>query len=178
MAPTADGAAAPRTRVVGVILVLAGLVLLVWPAATTRILASWIGLGAVAYGVRELTRTFAADGGRIDFSAGLLGLISIFGGVVIALTPFVSDTATSTVIGIYWLIAGTFEVAGSFLRPTARLERVLVGIISLIAGTLVLVLPTLSLVVLVWFAGGWLLTAGAIVLLTGSIAPGQRRAVA
>lgn len=82
------------------------------------------------------------------------------------------------VIGIYWLIAGVFEVAGALLRLVARLERLLIGIISLAAGVLVLVLPTPSLVVIVWLAGGWLIAAGAIVVLTGSMTAGQRQALA
>ena len=178
MASRSDDAAATRARTLGIVLMVAGLVLLVWPAATTQVLASWVGLGAVVYGIRELTRTFAGEGGRIEFSAGLLGLISVFGGVVIAITPFVSETASSTVIGIYWLIAGLFEVTGAFLRPVARLERLLVGVLSVIAGGLVLALPTASLVVVVWLAGGWLLSAGAIVFLLRSITSGQRRTVA
>lgn len=177
-AATSNDATAPKARTLGIVLVFAGLVLLVWPAATTRVLASWVGLGAVVYGVRELTRVFAGDGGRIEFSAGLLGLISVFGGVVIAVTPFVSETASSTLIGVYWLIAGLFEVAGAFLRPAARLERLLVGVISLAAGGLVLALPTASLLVVVWLSGGWLLSAGAIVLLIDSFTAGQPRAVA
>jgi uncharacterized membrane protein HdeD (DUF308 family) len=176
-AATSNEAAPASARTLGILLLLAGLVLLVWPAATTRVLASWVGVGAVAYGVRELTRTFAGDGDRIEFSAGLLGLISVFGGVVIAVTPSVSVAAASTVIGIYWLIAGLFEVAGAFLRPAARLERLLVGVISLATAGLVLALPSASLVVLVWLSGGWLLSAGAIMLLMDFMLTGGRRAV-
>jgi uncharacterized membrane protein HdeD (DUF308 family) len=174
---TPSSTATTSTRTLGIVLLFAGLVLVIWPAATTRVLASLVGVGAVVYGVRELTRA-SSEEGRLDFSARLLGMISIFGGVVIAITPFVSDTAGSTVIGIYWLLAGALEVAGAFLRPDVRLERLLVGIISVAAGALVLVLPTLSLVVLVWLAGGWLLAAGVIVLLLGAMTSGQRRAVA
>lgn len=177
-AATSNDAAPASARTLGIVLLLAGLVLLVWPAATTRVLATLVGVGAVAYGIRELTRTFAGDGTRIEFAAGLLGLISVFGGVVILLTPFVSETAGSTVIGIYWLIAGLFEVGGAFLRPVARLERLLIGVISLAAGGLVLALSGASLVVIVWLAGGWLLFAGAIMLLMDVMTTGQRRPVA
>ena len=175
---TSNDATPESARTLGILLLLAGLVLLVWPAATSRVLASGVGVGAVAYGVRELTRTFAGDGVRIEFSAGLLGLISVFGGVVIVVTPFVAETAVSTVIGSYWVIAGLFEVVGAFVRPVARLERLLIGVISLATGGLVLVLSGASLVVLVWLAGGWLLSAGAIVLLIDSMTAGKRRAVA
>ena len=165
-------------RALGPMLLLTGSVLLFWPAASTRVLASLVGVGAVVFGIRELTRSFGGEVPRIDFTATLLGLVSVFGGVVIVLTPTVSDTASSTVIGVYWLIAGALEVAGALLRPAARLERLLLGVISLAAGVLVLVLPDVSLVVFVWFAGGWLLAAGAIVLMVGSMRADERRALA
>jgi uncharacterized membrane protein HdeD (DUF308 family) len=177
MAPVADDADSAQARTLGILLMVAGLVLLFWPVATTRVLASLVGLGAVAYGVTELTRLYSGAGDRIEFSAGMIGLVSVFGGVVIALTPFVSASATSTVIGLYWLVGGAVEVAGAFLRPTARLERLLVGGLSVAAGGLVSALSTASIVVLVWFAGGWMLATGAIVLLMRSVVR-PRRAVA
>jgi uncharacterized membrane protein HdeD (DUF308 family) len=171
-------AAVDSTRPLGITLLLAGLVLLLWPAATTRVAASFVGVGAVVYGIRELMRTATGEAGRLEFSARLLGLISVFGGVVIAVTPFVSQSATSTVIGVFWLITGTVEAAGALVGPEGRLERLLVAVISVAAGVLVLVLPTTSLVVIVWLAGGWLAVAGAIVLLMSAIAPGRRRSAA
>jgi uncharacterized membrane protein HdeD (DUF308 family) len=177
MAPGADEAASVPPRLVGPLLILAGLVLLIWPAATTRVLASLVGLGAVVYGMHELTRLYRGHGEHLEFSAGMIGLLSVFGGVVIVVTPFVSETATGTIIGAYWLIAGAVEVIGAFLRPVARLERLLVGGLSVGAGALVLVLPSTSIVVFVWFAGGWLLAAGAIVTLLQTTRR-PRRAVA
>ena len=133
-----------------------------------------MGLGAVAYGVSELNRIYGGHGDHMGFSAGMIGLVSVFGGGIIAITPFVNESATSTVIGAYLLVGGTVEVVGASLRPVARLERLLVGGISVAAGALVLALPTASIVVLVWFAGGWLLAAGAVVTLMRSIAHPRR----
>ena len=177
MARPAEETTPDRTRGFGILLVLAGLVLLSWPATTTRVLALLVGFGAIAYGTSELARIYRGDGDHLEFSAGMIGLVSVFGGVVIALTPLVSESATATVIGIYWLLGGVVEVAGAFLRSVARLERLLVGVISAVVGALVLVLPPASIVVLVWFAGGWLLAAGAIVILMRSLTH-PRRAVA
>ena len=46
--PAADDGASVSAVAFGPLLMLAGIVLLVWPAATTRVLASIVGLGAVA----------------------------------------------------------------------------------------------------------------------------------
>lgn len=173
--PAADDGASVSAVAFGPLLMLAGIVLLVWPAASTRVLASIVGLGAVAYGVSELSRIYRGQGAHMEFSAGMIGLVSVFGGVVITITPFVNENATATVIGAYWLVGGVVEVVGgAFFRPAVRLERLLMGLISIAAAGLVLALPTPSLVLLVWFAGGWLLAAGAIVTLVGSMArPGR-----
>lgn len=166
-----------QARTFGILLMVAGLVLLFWPAATTRVLASLVGFGAIAYGVSELARIYRGHGDHMEFSAGMIGLVSVFGGVIIVLTSFVNASATSTVIGMYWLVGGAVEVVGAFLRVAARWERLLVGSLSAAAGVLVLTLPPVSIVVLVWLAGGWLVAAGAAVILLRWISQ-PRRSVA
>jgi len=61
------------------------------------------------------------------------------------------------------LVAGVVALLGATARQEDRVERLMVGVLSLIAGALTLALPALSLVVLVWFAGLWLILVGAVV---------------
>jgi uncharacterized membrane protein HdeD (DUF308 family) len=158
----------------GALLVVAGLVLLAWPAATTLVLVSLLGLGAAAYGVAELGRVFDGHSERLEIVTGLIGLVSIFGGVMIFLTPLVSSVAVGVVVGAYWLVGGAVEVVGAFLRPGGRLVRLLVGVISVIAGLVVLASPAISLVALVWFSGAWLVASGIAVAL-GALLGGRVR---
>jgi uncharacterized membrane protein HdeD (DUF308 family) len=153
----------PAVAVGGIVLVL-GIVLLVWPSVTTLVLVSLFGIGAVVHGALELSRVFAGEGDTLELWSGLVGIAGIFGGILVFVVPLVSTAAVATVIGLYWLLAGAVELASAYLGPGAGLERFLLGVLSLMGGALVLLLPPLSLVVLAWIAGGWLVVAGAIII--------------
>lgn len=174
VAQTVPGRSRGAAVGLGALLVVAGLVLLVWPAATALVLVSLLGLGIVAYGIAELGKVFSGDSDHLELWAGLIGLVSIFGGIIIFLTPLVSSVAVGLIVGIYWLVAGVVEVAGALIRPGGRLVRLLLGVISAIAGVIVLAMPSLSLVALVWFSGAWLVAAGIIVALVALVG-GPRR---
>lgn len=156
--------------VVGGWIVLCGVVLLVWPGATIRVVVVLVGLGAFGFGVSELSRVFAAGGTTLEVWSGLIALANVIGGVFVLLSPFVSLDAARTVVGIYWLVAGLIEVIGALVRPEGRIERFAVGVLSLAAGAVAVLLPALSLVVFVWLAGGWLLVVGLVVLVLGRLA--------
>jgi uncharacterized membrane protein HdeD (DUF308 family) len=168
-APTPAAPAATPTSAFGVaaVMVVTGILLLAWPGATTLVLVALLGLGAVTYGIAELSRVFAGEGERLELWAGLIGLVSIFGGVLIFLTPLVSSVAVGTIIGAYWLVGGVSEVIGAVIRPGGRVVRLLVGVLSVAAGLVVLASPTLSLVALVWFSGLWMVAAGIAIAIGG-----------
>jgi uncharacterized membrane protein HdeD (DUF308 family) len=159
----------------GILIALAGVVLLVWPTATTVVLVSWLGLAIVVYGVHELISVFTGAGGSRVWSA-IIGVIAVIGGVAIFLTPVVSSVTVGLVIGIYWLIGGVVGIIAAFIEPGQRLLRLLLAAISLVAGLVVIAQPGLALVTLVWFSGLWMVVSGLIVAL-GAIF-GRRQAVA
>lgn len=70
------------------------------------------------------------------------------------MTRFVALESLGVVLGVYWVVAGVVALVGSAVRRDGRIERLAVGVLSLSAGVLVLVLPPVSPVVLVWLAGG------------------------
>lgn len=164
MSDTAEVPTAGVSRLAGLALVVGGILLLAWPQASALVLVTLFGLGAVVHGISELARVFAGEGEHLEVWAGLIGLVSIFGGVVVFLTPRVSAVAAGVVIGVYWLAAGVAEVIGGLVRPGGRLGRLIVGGLSIVAGVVVLAVPTLSLLVLVWLSGLWLVVVGLVIL--------------
>jgi uncharacterized membrane protein HdeD (DUF308 family) len=153
---------------------LCGLVLVLWPSATIWVLVAFVGLGAVSYGVSELLRVFAGTGQNLELWAGLVGLVSIFGGVVIVITPFISTSAAQIVVGLYWLAGGIVEIVGALVRTDGRLVRLPIGVLSAALGGVVLAVPAMSILILVWLAGVWLLAMGLVLLLAGFIAGSNR----
>lgn len=160
---------------IGLLIALAGAVLLAWPAATTLVLVIWLGVAVAMYGVFELFEAFSGHGERSRGWGILLGVVALIGGAVIFFTPVVSSVAVGVVIGWYWVLGGVIGIVGAFAVPGDRFIRGLVAAISLIAGIVVLAQPGLSLVALVWFSGAWMLVAG--LFIAGSaVFGGSRRA--
>lgn len=150
-------------------LVVCGVVLLAWPAATIRVVVLFVGLGAIGVGVHELVRVFGGARSKLGLWSGLIGLANLLGGIVVMIAPFVSLDAARLVVGVYWLVAGLIETVGSLARPDGRLERFSVGVLSLAAAAAALV-PAVPGTALVWLAGAWLVVVGLVVLALGRIA--------
>jgi uncharacterized membrane protein HdeD (DUF308 family) len=164
MSANTPGATPRSSRIgLGAVMMIVGITLVAWPGATVLVVVTLFGIGVLVHGVVELRRVFAGGGDHLDLVAGLIALVNIFAGVVIVATRFVSFDALAVVLGVYWVVAGVIETAGGLSRTDGRIERVTIGLLSLVAGVLVLTLPALSLVALVWFAGLWLVLVGAIV---------------
>jgi uncharacterized membrane protein HdeD (DUF308 family) len=170
---------APRSRGaaigLGVLMALAGIVLLAWPAATAMVLVSWLGLAIVVYGIHELIEAFTDGSGGYRLLSGIVGVVAIIGGIGIFLTPLVSAITVGIVIGAYWVVGGIVGIAGAIMVPGNRLVRLLVAVLSLLAGIVVLAQPGLSLVTLVWFSGAWMLAAGIVMAASAAFGRGPRR---
>ena len=160
----------------GVVMALAGIVLLAWPAATTVVLVGWLGLAIVAYGVYELVNAFSGTGDRSRLWSGVIGAVAVIGGLSVFLTPIVSTITVGLVIGWYWLIEGVIGIVGTIVEPGDRIVRALVAVVSLIGGIAVIAQPSLSLVVLVWFSGMWMLVGG-LAMAASALFGGRRRAL-
>lgn len=153
----------------GVLLLAIGIALVAWPAATSRVVTTLVGVGAVVYGVSELLRVFAG-GAHLDVWSGLVGLVSLFGGMVVIVTGSVSDLAAGVMVGLLWVVLGVMDLAGGLFRPQGREVRLPIGLASLLLGIIVLAAPSVALPILVWIAGVWLLGLGLIMVLAGIIA--------
>lgn len=167
----------PRSRgtttAMGVAMALAGIVLLVWPAATTLVLVSLLALAIIAYGVHELAGAIRDTAGRSRLWSGAIGAIAVIGGIAIFMAPVVGTVTVGLVVGWVWLIEGVAGIAGAVMEPGSRLIRLLVAGLSLVAGLVVLAQPGLSLVTLVWFSGAWVLASG-VVMVASALFAGRR----
>jgi uncharacterized membrane protein HdeD (DUF308 family) len=74
----------------------------------------------------------------------------------------VITVAALALLGIVWIASGVIEVftALSYAGTSGRAWRVLLGIISVIAGIILLAIPAVSLLVLVFLISAWLLLFG------------------
>jgi uncharacterized membrane protein HdeD (DUF308 family) len=151
----------------GAVAVILGVVLLFWPAKTIAVLAVFLGIYFVIAGIMRLgVGIFARGiGGGIRTLNIILGILLVIAGVV-ALKN-VSTAATVLVIfalafiGVGWIIEGVMALVESG-RAASSGWAIAYGILSIIAGLVVLFLPASSAVFLIIFAAIALIVLGII----------------
>lgn len=151
----------------GAVAVILGVVLLFWPAKTIAVLAVFLGIYFVIAGIMRLgVGIFARGiGGGIRTLNIILGILLVIAGVV-ALKN-VSTAATVLVIfalafiGVGWIIEGVMALVESG-RAASSGWAIAYGILSIIAGLVVLFLPASSAVFLIIFAAVALIVLGVI----------------
>jgi uncharacterized membrane protein HdeD (DUF308 family) len=150
--------------VFGVITVAAGLSAVVWPGITLLAAAIVFGVQLIVAGVYRLVGAFAspdvAGGTRVLLA--LLGVFSLIIGLYAVRHVLLTIVALALLLGIFWIVNGVIEIftAGSHQEMHGRGWRAAMGILSIIAGIIVLGTPGISLVVLVVVLSIWLIMFG------------------
>ncbi len=150
----------------GIITVLTGIVALVWPGRTLLVVAVLFGIQLIVTGIFRFAGAFAFD----DVSGGtrvllaLLGVLSLIIGLYAVRHVLVTLLALALLLGIFWIVSGAVELftALSHRNMQGRGWTAVTGILSVLAGFVVLVYPAISLLVLVVVLSVWLLVLGAI----------------
>jgi uncharacterized membrane protein HdeD (DUF308 family) len=155
--------------IAGGVAVILGIVLLIWPAKTIGVVAIFLGIYFIVSGIMRLgigifSRGISAGLRTLDI---LLGLLLIIAGII-ALRN-VAETAAAllilvvAVIGIGWIIEGVMTLVESRGASSSGLAIVF-GIISILAGIVVLIIPGWSAVWLIIVTGIMLIILGAFAL--------------
>lgn len=150
--------------VFGVITVAAGICALVWPGITLLAAAVIFGVHLIVGGVYRLVTAFSSQ----DASGGtrvllvLLGVLPLVIGLYAVRHVLLTVVALALLLGIFWIVSGVIEVFTALPYPGTggRGWRVFMGIISVIAGIVLLAMPAISLLVLVFLISAWLLLFG------------------
>jgi uncharacterized membrane protein HdeD (DUF308 family) len=148
----------------GVLTVLAGLLVLAWPGRTVVAVAVLFGLQLVVAALFRFVAAFASEdeSGATRVLLALLGVLSFIVGLYALRHVLVTVAALALLLGIFWVVNGTIEVftALSHRAMAGRGWTVLTGLLSVLAGVVVLVYPGISLVTLAVVLGVWLLVYG------------------
>jgi uncharacterized membrane protein HdeD (DUF308 family) len=144
--------------------VVIGVMMIVWPTATLKVVAALFGIWLLAHGLVRIVQAISGKGrdGAERALLGVIGLFFVVAGVVALRNLLVSLTLIITVVGLMWLIGGIMELVLAFGAGTGgyRGWHVALGALSIIAGLVVLVWPELSLHTLVIITGVWLVVMG------------------
>jgi uncharacterized membrane protein HdeD (DUF308 family) len=154
----------------GVVTILIGLVLAIWPGETLVVLAVLLSIQLMVNGIFSLINAFAAhtvDGG-VRALLGLTGALSIIVALLCLRAPLQTVVVIGLLIGAWLVISGLIEVFTAVLSDSREKGwRMFMGIVSVAAGAFLLVNPELSLSALVIVMAVWLFGYGAIALVAG-----------
>jgi uncharacterized membrane protein HdeD (DUF308 family) len=149
----------------GVVALILGVMLLVWPAKTLGVVAIFLGIYFLVAGVIRLAMGIFSKGisGGMRTLNILLGVLLIVAGII-ALKNVAATTAALlilvvAVIGVGWIIEGVLAIVESRGAPSSG-WAITSGIISIIAGIVVLIIPGWSAVWLILMAGIVLIIVG------------------
>ena len=148
----------------GLLTVLAGVAVLVWPSETLMVLAVLFGIQLIITGIFRFVAALATDDltGGTRVLLALLGVLSIIIGLWAVRHALITLLALTVFLGIFWIVNGVIDVFAALAHREmpGRGWSVVMGILSAIAGILVLAYPGLTLFGLALILGIWLLIFG------------------
>jgi uncharacterized membrane protein HdeD (DUF308 family) len=152
----------------GAVMFLIGIAILVWPGASLVVVSWLFAITLLVNGLVQILRAFADDdasgGQRVLF--GLLGALSLLAGVLCLRSPLQTLAAIALLIGSWWIVSGVLGLIGAARGDTegSRGWAAVLGVLSVIAGFVVLLQPGMSLAVLEVTLGITLIVLGIVVM--------------
>jgi uncharacterized membrane protein HdeD (DUF308 family) len=148
----------------GIVTLLAGIAVLAWPGATLLVIAVLFGVQLIIAGIFRFVAAFAtedASGGTRALLA-LLGVLSVIIGLWAVRHVLLTLLALVVLLGIFWVVNGAIELftALSHRGMPERGWTAAMGVLSILAGIVVLIYPGPSLLTLSIVLGIWLLVYG------------------
>lgn len=151
-----------------------------WLAALGGIALIALGVGTLAFpGLSLMTLVFMmgglfiADGGyrvatavserkeRDNGWLGLLGgILSIGAGVIVMAAPSLTALSLVLFVAVWMIFTGMMDIANGIGEKNGRLANIAIGLLGIIAGTLIYTLPIGGALSLMWVAGLYAIVLG------------------
>lgn len=161
--------------------ILFGLLALFWPGLTLLLLVAMFAAYALIGGIAAVSAAIRHRSMRTDWWIPLLlGLCTIAAGLIAVAAPGVTALVLIAVMGANAIVTGVLDlIAAVRLKRRGRTEWLLffIGILSVLFGIFVLVVPGAGALALVWMIGTYAIVTGALLLVLGLVARNWRSAV-
>ncbi|MEV5541150.1 HdeD family acid-resistance protein [Saccharopolyspora shandongensis] len=155
--------------VVGLCSLVVGVLALVWPRATLIVLGVLFGVYLLVSGVLQIVAAFGTHvTAAIRVLAFISGALSILLGLLCFRGEMQSILFLGLWIGIGWLFRGVTQTTASIADRAmpARGWQIFMGIVTALAGIVLMVSPLASVALLVLFGGIWLVVLGVVEIIT------------
>ena len=167
----------------GVLSVLAGLLALIWPNATLVVIAIIFALQLLFGAIYQFVFAFAIpqEAGWLRALVAVLAVVSLVVAVYLLGHVGLTLLVLAVLLGAFWIVQGAIEIFLSIGHPEIENRGWIIvsGILSLVAGAVVVLYPGISLIFLTFVLGFWLILFGAGLIARGFLLrSGVRRVVA
>ncbi|MET8828037.1 HdeD family acid-resistance protein [Streptomyces sp. NPDC004610] len=145
-----------------VVTLVPGILMLCWPDATLRVLGILVGLYLLAIGVFRFVAVFGREEHGERLPGLLVAVLFLLAGVLCLRHPLQTVAALSLIVGIVWLVSGVLTLYTAATTKDLPHRGVVLGIavLAIVAGIVVLALPTESARALTRLLGLWLVLLG------------------
>ena len=149
------------TIIVGAITLILGIIVSFHPGGTLNVLAVLLGILAICSGIFHLVRVFGRGAGHRVWN-GIAGLLWIVVGVLLIRHLNLTIAVVGLWVGIVWIVQGVTAliVSASGGVREGRGWGIAFGVLSLIAGIVVVASPVNSLTALALLLGIWFIIMG------------------
>ncbi|MGW7816592.1 HdeD family acid-resistance protein [Streptomyces puniciscabiei] len=164
----------------GVASLILGILVLVWPGASLLAAGVLFGIYLVLSGVFQLVAAFGTHRATsLRVLAFISGALSILLGLFCFRGPMQSILLLALWIGIGWVIRGITQTLAALhdSRMPARGRQIFLGVVTFIAGIVLIDSPFRSVAVLTLVAGIWLVAVGLGEIVTAFGIRGRAKAV-
>ena len=158
--------------VAGVLTLIAGILILVWPGQTAAVVTGILAIYTIAAGLVYVGLGIFSTGrggwARIGYI--VLGVVFIAAGIVafgnLTTTKLLLGVFVAAMVGIAWIIEGIVSLS-TLGDASSKVWTVIFALISIIAGVYLLFSPLWGAVVLWWLLGIMLIVMGIVNIVRG-----------
>jgi uncharacterized membrane protein HdeD (DUF308 family) len=144
----------------GLLAVVFGVLVLVWPGITVLALAFVFAAYVLADGIGMIISGVGARGGQRWWYV-LAGVVGVIAGIAAAFWPGVTVLVLVLWAGAWAVVTGVLEIAAAVRREgSGRWPMALAGVLSIVAGLLIVVWPGIGALALATVLGIYALAAG------------------
>jgi uncharacterized membrane protein HdeD (DUF308 family) len=153
----------------GVLSVLLGIVVLMWPEATLQVMAALVGIWLVIGGLVRIFTAFGSGRGvGRQVLSGVVGVVLVVIGAACLRDLVATVAVLALVVAVTWLLTGVAEMAmAADASAGSRALLLCAGLVSIVLGFVFLFLPRLSLHALVLATAMGFIATGAIQMVVG-----------
>ncbi|HMD56738.1 MAG TPA: DUF308 domain-containing protein [Solirubrobacteraceae bacterium] len=157
----------------GLLAVALGAVCIIWPGVTVGVVVALFAIVCFADAITQLVNLFRSDetaGRRVLMI--LMGLVDVAAGVIAIAYPGITASVLVIVVGIWAIVGGFMELGAAWQLPGSGSGWLAVGgVLSVIAGILLMAWPGIGAVTLALVFGIYLLAYGVTLLVAAARTP-------